>query len=158
MSETSTDPDRALIDETYDLSPARPTPALTSVRLVRLSEHARHRAARRNVVPDAVDYVLTYGRSMHRTGVAFYFLAWRDIPRRDQRQSAYARLAGTVVIVGRGGEIITVYRNVRAWHHISRKMKYRLTEEQLGRAWPEDDEEEGLADEAVPFEEDERSA
>ncbi|HEX5548777.1 MAG TPA: hypothetical protein VFX24_15310, partial [Ktedonobacterales bacterium] len=34
--------------------------------------HARKRGARRNVAPDAVDYVLAHGRMIQRTGVMFY--------------------------------------------------------------------------------------
>lgn len=100
--------------------------------LLRLSKHAVRRAARRNLAATQVAYVLAHGRRMHRTGVTFYFLARRAIPPRDQRNAALTRLVGTVVIVGRNGEVVTVYRNARAWHDIARKMKYRLNPEQLG--------------------------
>ena len=93
---------------------------------VRFSPHARRRAARRNVVPDAVAYVLAFGRVLHRTGIAFHFLAARDVPAEDRHAAWAARLVGTVVLVGPDGEIITVYRNARALPAIRRKMKYRL--------------------------------
>ena len=93
----------------------------------RFSRHALRRAARRNIVPDAVEYVLAYGRVVHRTGITFYFLAARDVPAADRRTSWAARLVGTVVLMGPDGEIITVYRNRRALPTIRRKLKYRLT-------------------------------
>jgi hypothetical protein len=95
-----------------------------------LSRHAQARAARRNVVFDAVDYVLAHGRMVQRTGATFYFLGKRDIPVSDRRAAETARLAGTVVLVASTGEVITVYRNQRALPVIRRKLKYRLTPEQ----------------------------
>jgi hypothetical protein len=95
-------------------------------RPVRFSRHAHTRAARRNLVPDAVEYVLTNGRQVQRTGVTFYFLGWRDMPGADQRASWASRLEGTVVLVAPNGEVVTVYRNRRALRAILKKMKYRL--------------------------------
>lgn len=108
------------------------TNAMPMVEPQPFSLHARCRAARRNVA-DAIDYVLAYGRAIHRTGVTFYFLGRRDIPRMDRRASWVARLEGTVVLVAETGEIITVYRNRNALRLIQRKAKYRL-------ALPPDDE------------------
>lgn len=101
--------------------------------VLRFSLHARNRSASRNVAFDHVGYVLEYGRLANRTGVRFYFLGRRDIPAADRRSPAVARLVGTVVLVGNDGEVITVYRNARAWRLIARKTKYRLTNEQLQR-------------------------
>lgn len=90
------------------------------------THHAYGRGARRNVAPDAVDYVMTHGRALHRTGVTFFFLGRRDIPARDRRASWAARLEGTIVIVATGGVVVTVYRDRRGLRAIARKMKYRL--------------------------------
>ena len=90
------------------------------------SFHASRRAARRNVVPDAVEYVLAHGQLTHRTGIRFFFLRRRDIPPADRRHGWCARLVGTVVRVAPEGDIITVYRNRRALPAIRRKPKYRL--------------------------------
>ncbi|MGH2517664.1 MAG: hypothetical protein ACRDHP_18600 [Ktedonobacterales bacterium] len=92
----------------------------------RFSLHARRRAARRNVIADAIAYVLAHGRVLHRTGITFHFLGTRDIPFEDRHVAWAARLAGTVVLVALDGEIITVYRNQRALPALRRKMKYRL--------------------------------
>ncbi len=97
-------------------------------RVVSLTRHARCRGARRNVAPDAVEYVLTHGRRIQRTGVTFYFLGRRDMPESDRRASWASRLEGTVVLVAAGGEVVTVYRNQRALRTIARKLKYRLPE------------------------------
>lgn len=99
-------------------------------RLLRLSHHAVARAAQRDVVPDAVEYVMAHGRTLQRTGVTFFFLGRRDLPAADRGTAWAARLAGTVVLVGRDGEVITIYRNQRALPAIRRKQKYRLTREQ----------------------------
>lgn len=88
--------------------------------------HARRRGARRNVAPDAVDYVLAHGRMIQRTGVMFYFLGWRDIPPCDRRASWASRLEGSIVLVAPDGAVITIYRNRRGLRAIARKMKYQL--------------------------------
>lgn len=93
------------------------------------SSHAARRAARRNVRRDGVAYVLTYGRLCYRTGARFFFLGARDVPFEDRRDPWVTRLVGTVVVVASTGEIITTYRNRHAFHHIARKMKYRLFDE-----------------------------
>jgi len=88
--------------------------------------HARNRSARRNVAPDAVDYVLTHGRMIQRTGVMFFFLGWRDIPPCDRRASWASRLEGSIVIVAPHGAVVTIYRNRKGLRTIARKMKYQL--------------------------------
>lgn len=88
--------------------------------------HARKRGARRNVAPDAVDYVLAHGRMIQRTGVMFFFLGWRDIPPCDRSASWASRLEGSIVIVAPDGAVITIYRNRRGLRTIARKMKYHL--------------------------------
>jgi hypothetical protein len=100
--------------------------ASDQTRAAAYSLHASRRAARRNVVPDAVDYVLLHGQLTYRTGIRFFFLRRRDIPPADRRHGWCARLVGTVVLVAPEGEIITVYRNRRALPAIRRKPKYRL--------------------------------
>ena len=94
--------------------------------IISFTHHARRRGARRNVAPDAVEYVLAHGRMLQRTGVMFFFLGRRDIPPCDRCASWAARLEGVIVVVGSNGDIITVYRNRQGLHHIARKMKYQL--------------------------------
>lgn len=99
-----------------------------SARPLRFTKHARRRSSRRNVEPNAVDYVLAHGRMLHRTGAVFFFLGRRDVPRGDRGQSWAARLEGTIVVVAQDGVVITVYRNRQGSRAIQRKLKYRLTD------------------------------
>ena len=96
---------------------------------VLFSRHASSRAARRHVPPEALDYVLTYGRRIQRTGVTFYFLGRRDLPAADRQADWASRLEGTVALVGNDGQLITVYRQRKALRAIQRKLKYRIFEE-----------------------------
>lgn len=96
--------------------------------VISLTRHARRRGARRNVAPDAVEYVLAHGRMVRRTGVMFYFLGRRDIPACDRCASWATRLEGVIVVVAPDGGVITVYRNRQGLRAIERKMKYRLFE------------------------------
>ncbi|SRR5579875_758329 len=89
-----------------------------------MSRHGAKRAAQRNIPLDALEYVMTYGRTMRRTGALFYFLGHRDLPPMDRHNARIARLVGTVVIV-EGGSVITLYRNPAALRDIKRKLKYR---------------------------------
>lgn len=90
-----------------------------------LTAHAACRAARRNIPPAALEYVLTYGRRIQRTGVTFFFLGWRDLPPADRQASWASRLEGTVALVSNDGALITVYRQRKALAAIRRKTKYR---------------------------------
>lgn len=109
-------------DGLYDVSAAtwrRKRPAA-------LTAHARKRGARRNVAPDAVDYVLAHGRMVQRTGVTFFFLGRRDIPLADGCASWALRLEGTTVLLAPDGMVITVYRNRCGLRAVLRKLKYRI--------------------------------
>lgn len=91
-----------------------------------LTAHGRRRGARRNVAPEAVDYVLAHGRMIQRTGVTFCFLGRRDMPTADRSASWASRLEGTIVLMAADGVVITVYRNRRGLRAIHRKLKYRI--------------------------------
>ena len=96
-----------------------------------MSVHASLRSAQRNVKVSEVDYILQHARCCPRTGVWFYFLGERDIPFQDRANSNVTRLQGAVVMVAANGEVITIYRNRRAWKMINRKMKFRLAPMQV---------------------------
>jgi hypothetical protein len=91
------------------------------------SRHARRRAAQRNLTTDAVEYIMTWGRVIYRTGAGFYFLARKDIPAQHRHLPWVMRLDGAVALVSRGGEVITLYRDADALRLIQRKLKYRIT-------------------------------
>lgn len=90
------------------------------------SLHALRRAAQRNLTDRAIEYVLTWGRSIQRTGVEFYFLARKDIPLQHRHLPWVMRLAGVVVLASLDGEVITLYHRPDALRAIQRKMKYRI--------------------------------
>lgn len=118
-----------------DAAEVAPTEHGSAGSVILFTQHARRRSARRNVAPDAVDYVLAHGRMLQRTGVMFFFLGRRDIPSCDRCASWASRLEGTIVIVAENGDVVTVYRNRQGLRQIARKMKYRLCE----RDQPRDD-------------------
>lgn len=90
-----------------------------------LSEHAETRCSQRNVAPDEVLYILQHGTLEYRTGIRYYYLRWRDVPREDRADQRIAQLVGTSVLTNSGGEIIiTVRRNADAWKKDRRKSKY----------------------------------
>lgn len=128
----------------------------------RMSGHARQRAAQRNLATDAVRYIMTFGRDYRRTGVTFYVLRRRDIPREDLRLPWVARLEGAVALVSSDGEVITLYRGQAAMRAIPRKMKYRLPQSESRARWADSaDKEEGLDadehEESLEADEDEAS-
>ena len=89
-----------------------------------LTGHARLRSAQRNIALDAVRYIMTYGREYRRTGVSFFVLGRRDIPREDLRLPWVVRLEGAVALVSSENVVITLYRNAAAARAILHKMKY----------------------------------
>lgn len=98
----------------------------SSLYLPHSTTHARRRAAQRNLADDAVEYILLWGRLIHRNGVEFYLLARKDIPAQDRRLPQFMRLAGAAVLLSLDGAIITLYRGVNSPRDIQRKMKYRI--------------------------------
>ena len=87
--------------------------------------HAMERVAKRNLSVAEIDYALKYGQRIHRTGIVFYFLGERDIPKDDRRNSNIVRLVGLTLLVSQDRELITVYRNRDGLRAIKRKSKYQ---------------------------------
>jgi len=115
------------IVKTWNDNPYAPIHKLRrNKRLTALTAHAQRRLARRNVPPNAVDYVLAHGRTIQRTGVTFFFLGRRDVPPADRHTSWASRLEGTTVLVASDGMVITVYRNHRGLRAILRKLKHHI--------------------------------
>lgn len=91
-----------------------------------LSNHAERRLAQRAIPHARLAYVLEHGLPVQRTGVTFYVLRDRDIPPEDRHEDAISRLAGTAVLIGANGRIITAYRHPNVLRTIQRKVKYRF--------------------------------
>ncbi|MEO7000525.1 MAG: DUF4258 domain-containing protein [Ktedonobacterales bacterium] len=98
---------------------------------LRFSRHGAHRSMQRGITPTVIEYALTYGRLIQRTGVMFCVLGWRDIPPADRRNEWAAHLVGTVVLLDEDWRVITVYRKRSALRDIQRKLKRRITVEEL---------------------------
>jgi hypothetical protein len=84
--------------------------------------------AQRNISLVDLEYVLEHGERVHKTGLTIYVLRKRDILQNDRKKSEITRLEGTVVLTGfsQDGnvEVITTYRNKRAFRAIRYKAKY----------------------------------
>jgi hypothetical protein len=94
-----------------------------------VSGHALQRLAQRNLTYRDVEYVLSHGRQIRNGKALFIYLGRRDIPARDQRESAWARLEGTILVLdsGTGSHLTTAYRNRRhGIKDIKRKLKRSL--------------------------------
>lgn len=92
-----------------------------------LSGHAQLRQVQRNYTNNEISYILRHGRMIRRTGICFYFLAAKDVPRDERRLEWVQRLIGSTVLVNaEGSDIITLYKNRHALHDIKKKVKFRV--------------------------------
>jgi len=89
--------------------------------MARLSFHARQRASQRGLNLAEIDFVLTHGRGIYRTGIRFIFLGERDIPARYRRTHGY--LTGVTLLMADDGTLLTVYKNPDAIRVIKKKSK-----------------------------------
>ena len=91
-----------------------------------LNTHAIERAAQRNLSSEAIQYVITYGRRLHRAGAVFFYLRDCDIQDEDRKKSEFTRLVGTAVVLSRDQQtVLTVWRNRKnGLMHIRRKNKF----------------------------------
>lgn len=84
--------------------------------------HARTRMDQRGLSDDDIAFVRHYGSVIHRTGVKFYFLGKRDIPRAFAR--SHGHLEGITLVVSPDRHVlVTCYRNRGAIAEIKRKSK-----------------------------------
>jgi len=88
-----------------------------------VSRHAMKRMAQRNLKPRDIAIVIRFGRKLYRTGVQFFFLGKRDLPRGSERE--LEKLVGATVVAS-GDHILTAYRNKKAVGRIKRKLKWEL--------------------------------
>lgn len=92
-----------------------------------ISLHADRRLAQRNLTPNDVRYVFSYGRLYHTGKAVFVYLGLRDIPTAHRRDDRCRRLEGTVLVLdpNTGQHLTTAYRNRRRGSRdIKRKCKY----------------------------------
>ncbi|GIL08914.1 MAG: hypothetical protein BroJett033_4250 [Chloroflexota bacterium] len=90
-----------------------------------LTGHAQERSARRNISASDIDFIVTNGHRVHRTGVIFCQLRSSSIPDSVPGNHRFRQLVGTTVVLCRCGRcVVTVYREARAFHRDTRKTKY----------------------------------
>ncbi len=87
----------------------------------RMTSHAVQRSAQRNISPEAIAATLEYGRKLHRTGRTFFTLLNKDVAENPELQI----YAGTTILVGRDGSIVTAYANKNSYSVIKKKSKRR---------------------------------
>ncbi len=83
---------------------------------IRCTTHALCRQAQRNLSNEDIEFILKYGRRVHRTGVLHIFLGWRDIPTDKTIYQHFGHLEGTVLVVDAAYSkpvLITAYRTNR---------------------------------------------
>lgn len=93
----------------------------------RVTAHAAARQSARGIDDLAVALAIDYGRRTYGTGAEICFLGRRQIPAWIHPRYA-EKLDGTVVVLGRGGEVITVYRDQAANGRIRRKERLPRSE------------------------------
>jgi len=85
------------------------------------SLHSKKRASQRNIHEEAIITVIDYGRLFHKQGMRFFVAVDRDLPDwlTDEQRRQVRDLV--VVLSGDENEIVTCYRNSRAYRYIRKK-------------------------------------
>lgn len=86
-----------------------------------MTHHALQRTAQRSISEEAILATLHYGKKVHRTGRVFFILRKKDVASMPELES----FAGTTLLLGRDGTIITAYSNQKAYRVIKKKSKRR---------------------------------
>ena len=110
----------------------QPHPHQTPLPCTLWTRHAKQRAASRSIPIDAVDLVLTYGRTAYVRGAAVHVIGRKEVQRARELGVNATRCQGIhVVCDSSGGPIITVYRNPhlrglrpRRRHHHARSARW----------------------------------
>lgn len=76
-----------------------------------LTKHAQLRGAQRGISDAAIDAALAWGRCFRSREVEVFRLDRRSVREAMARGVDVARYEGTHVVVGRGGVVVTSYRN-----------------------------------------------
>jgi len=94
--------------------------------MMEMTKHSLARCAQRGIDSKSFVFIKKHGRKIRRTGITFFFLGKRDIPEDLKKKDQFAKLEGTVLLVGRDGVLITSFRNRQGIKAILKKTKYRL--------------------------------
>lgn len=88
------------------------------------TKHANLRMCQRNLSTEDVEFIVRYAKPKYRTGVRFYRLVQKDLPKDLSGSSSFRRLVGTTVLVCQCECVITAYRNDKAHKRDRRKSNY----------------------------------
>ncbi len=86
-----------------------------------MTDHAIQRTAQRNISEHAILATLRYGKKVHRTGRVFFILRKKDVSKMPEIRL----FAGTTLLLGKDGTIITAYSNEKSYGVIRKKSKRR---------------------------------
>lgn len=86
-----------------------------------MTGHAVQRTAQRNISEEAIHATLLYGTKIHRTGRVFFTLRKKDVADIPELHP----FAGTTILMGRDGTIVTAYSNPKSYRVIKKKSKRR---------------------------------
>lgn len=84
------------------------------------SRHAISRISVRGFTDEQILYALQFGKKFHKTGITFFFVGKRQIPKRFSKH--FEGFEGITVLVS-GDVVITAYKNKSAASFIKRKNK-----------------------------------
>lgn len=91
-----------------------------------LTDHANLRSAQRNMSDDEIEFILKHGNRLRRTGVIFCQLRKVDLPTSLSGNHRMRRLVGSTVVLSKcATQVLTMYRDDRAFNRDSRKTKFR---------------------------------
>jgi hypothetical protein len=90
--------------------------------------HFDQRARERGLLPDVVDFVLTWGKEFRARGASHFTILTRLLPAELRDSRLAARALGWIVLVD-GHDLITCYRRADAAHYLRRKPKHRRAED-----------------------------
>ncbi len=86
----------------------------------KISRHAISRISVRGFTDEQILYALQFGKKFHKTGITFFFVGRRQIPKRFAKH--FDGFEGITVLVS-NGVVITAYKNKSAASAIKKKNK-----------------------------------
>lgn len=97
----------------------------------RLTRHARIRTAERQLRPDVLDFILTFGTLTRAAGATHVTVVERRLAIEVRDTPLAARARGWIVVVADDGEVMTCYRRFDAVSYLRKRTKRRLSYAQL---------------------------
>lgn len=89
-----------------------------------LTAHACERLVDHNLYEDEIDFIRDYGSIIRPSGgIKIYHMLKKSMPPDIPANHRYQRLIGAVVVEGENGQIITAYRNRKAFSNNKWKTK-----------------------------------